>query len=122
MPPIEEMDLHDEAVLRTVTGRDRYNEPILSAPSQITCRWDEDRTESIGPDGTPIAIDAAIVTSERIPDQALLWLGTLAAYNATANPEHLQVMTSGKTPSIDGRVYRYEYGLVRYKYLKPEDE
>lgn len=122
MPPIEEMDQHQEAVLRTITGKDRYNEPTLSAPVEITCRWDEDRREITGPDGNPIAVDAAVIVSEPIPDGAIMWLGTLDDYNAEDAPEHLQVITIGKTPSLDARVTRYEYGLTRYKNTKPEDE
>jgi hypothetical protein len=122
MPPLEEMDLHQPAVLWRLTGRDRYGEPTLAAPEEITVRWDETRREATGTDGSTIAIDVTVVSTENIPDNSLLWLGELADYEEGAEEERMQVVTRSKTPSIHARFTRYQYGLARFRDTLPDED
>jgi hypothetical protein len=115
MPPIEEMDLEDTAVIWVKTGVDRYNEPVLTTPSEIPCRWIDVRKQSIGRDGTPLALDAIVIVADPVREGQVMWRGTLATWNPALKNELVEIVTLKNTPSSNGRNARIELGLRKFK-------
>lgn len=119
MPPLEESDMHQEAVYWTKTGLDRYNNPVLGSPVEIICRWVNKRGQTLGPNGTPIALDAIVVVPVEIREGTLMWEGKLSDWNPALKNELMEVVTYNETPSINARFQRYQLGLKKFKQTLP---
>lgn len=120
MPPIEDQDRHQTAVLWQATGRtDRKGVPILQPPEEVVVRWESVRSESRGEEGDRRTLDATVITHRDIPVGSQMWLGTLDDYmgstgtgSAGADDEMMEVISADKTPDIVGRSYQRSLGLA----------
>jgi hypothetical protein len=130
MPSLETIDLYDVAVLWARNGRDnRYGEPDVDAPVEIQCRWIQSRREVMGPDNTPIALDATVIVRQLVPIGSLMLLGTLNDWYGTGTGtgsgssdeaiELMQVETHSITPDLRHRSTRREMGLVKFRGTLP---
>lgn len=123
MPAFETMDLFQKAVLWVRTGVDKFGQATTAAPVQINCRWVGRKGQTLDPKGNVIALDAQIVVASSVVVGSLMWLGTLAAWNAGegANPndEVMEVVTSDTTTSLNNRFTRRNLGVKRYKDTLP---
>ena len=125
MPHMELSYRRQKAVLWEATGVDDYNEPIVSAPEELDCRWVNKRREMVGNDGTPIAVDATVVVDREIPINSLMWEGSLDDLPAgtsftVADGQIMKVLLCNRTPDIKARVNRYTAGLMRFRDVLPE--
>lgn len=127
VPPLEQMDLVDKAVLWLVEGVDRYNEPLIGDPEEIDVRWVWGRTQALSPTGMPIGIDAQAVSDRPIPVGSLMQLIELkhlppgTGTNDEDLHDRMEVVTTKEGKDLKGRHTRYELGLVWFKSTLPEN-
>lgn len=125
MPPPERAYLKQRAVLWRMTGYNAQGLPTLATQSEeIKCRFDERRTEKLGPKGVPIAVDGMMVVEVDIAVGSQVWLGShddlAASVTGTGEgpeliPESgvMDVVTFTKTPDLRGRHHSRVIGLKR---------
>lgn len=119
VPAFETMDLHDSAVLWTAAGTDGYGQPTVDAPAEIPCRWMYKQKEVVGPNGTPIAIDAQLVVKQAVAVGSIVWEGTLedlpgTGTDYTPTSGIMKVIGVDRAEDVKGRVMRRTLNLVRY--------
>jgi hypothetical protein len=119
MPPIETSDRHQTAVLWASSGRDAYGDPTVATPTELSVRWQLKRGETIGPEGTVVALDGVVVVDRRVAIGSQMWLGTLEDWYGTGSAgddsEVYEVMTYNETPDIKDRYVRRTVGLKKYR-------
>ncbi len=120
MPSPELAVQWQQAVLWPVLGPDKHGQPTVGSPQQVQVRWNSNRTEMVGPDGTTLSLDASVIATFRIGIESRMWLGLLANvpgggdFNAVA--EELMVVKAQNTvPDIKNRFRYYGAGLMRWK-------
>lgn len=125
VPPIEETDLEETAVLWPVVSRDRYGNYRFGTKTEVDCRWINKQSQALDPNGQPTRVDASAVVADDIDIGSLMKLGTLASLEVTgtgpdANDNLLmEVVTVSSTPSINVRSYRRKVGLIFFKKTAP---
>jgi len=119
MPPLEEMDRHQKAVLLEYTGLDSESERTFAAPVEIDVRWTWTRSYSTDAQGNKIALDAKVVTGQQVPVGSLMYLGTedewLGTGSASNDSELCEVAVERTGTDIKHRFTRYSYSLKRYR-------
>jgi hypothetical protein len=124
MPPPETSARYQTALLWEVTRVDEHNQPRVRPPREIAVRWNWTRTYMRDKDGTPVAVDAVIVTDEDLPRGSLLWLGTEEEWYGTGSggvvDDLVEVKLTKSTLDLRGRVARKTAGASRYKGSVPE--
>lgn len=120
MPPIERTDFNDRMVVWEYVRGDRNDEPIVLAPVELPCRWEDSDLEVPNPFGSNIdGMDSMIATIVQIRMNSIVWKGTLQ--NLEAYPKQIppfdicEVILRATGTDLKGRDNRYEYGLRRYK-------
>lgn len=123
MPPFEEMDRYEKAVLWLCTGINSYGERTVAAPVEINVRWNKTRTDSQGSQDSDVKIEASVVVNQVITVGSTLWLGTLASWNATntaTNDSEVMIVVSYReTPSLKNEWRRREVDVSKYRNLQP---
>lgn len=123
MPSPEVIFRHQKAVLWELSGRDDYNEPLVSAPTEIWVRWNHNRSEALDAQGNKIALDAQAVVGQSIPLGSTLALGSLAEWYGTGSAgeasEVMQVITSSEMRDVKGRLVGRSVGLKRFRDVPP---
>lgn len=119
MPPVEEMDRNDEAVLWPLVGYSRRVEPVLGVPRQIYVRWVGKQSRTLTPTGNTIALDATVVVDEDIPMGSILWKGAIEDLIGTGSftsptDSLFQVKAVNSTDDLRGRFARRSCGLMRF--------
>lgn len=125
MPPLEEHDLIEDAVLWEAAGRDRYNNPKVSAAQDILVRWTFARREAPDPQSSVYSYDATLAYHERIPDGSIVWEGNIESMVGTGTDEIpesdlYQVIGAEHNADIKSRISRYEHHLQRFSDSLPE--
>ena len=78
MPPMEEANLTDYAVLWEITEfSDQFGNPVVSNPVEIACRWEDGFQQIEGPDSQILSIEATVAVLINIPIGSILWKGKL---------------------------------------------
>jgi hypothetical protein len=78
MPPLEEMDRNQDAVLWEVTGRkDRKGRNIITQPVPLKVQWDKVYRIRRNPDGTSTLVQGEVLVDRVIAVGSLMMLGTL---------------------------------------------
>lgn len=123
MPPLEEVDCWDTAVLWPATGGyDKQGQPVLGDPVQLDypngVRWLNKLAYKLDPAGNVIAVDATAVVNQDIPIHSRMWLGALADWYGTGSADThdqnlMTVKTFDKTDDTKGRFSRRTVGLMR---------
>lgn len=126
MPPIEEHDLHEYAVVWDARSVDDYNRRRVGAPREIDARWSLKTRETISRTGEPLVYDGWLtVADETIGVGAIVWRGSMADL---ANEGHgtgtgtddgpdsglYEVLDVGLTPDLKARFARRNLLLRRY--------
>lgn len=131
MPPIEEMDCNQPAVLWRIRGGnyhgegvlDENGEPLLEDPYQIYVRWENVMREVVAPDGATVTIFAELVVTEPIPTNSLLWRGCLEDFLGTGSgaddADLMQVHSYEEIPSYHARAVKREVTLKKFKDTLP---
>lgn len=125
MPDIRVSNLYQWAVLWPTTGGTAESgEPLVGPPVEIRCRWIDRRSESLDPDGQPIALDATVIVDREIPIGSNMWKGKLKDWYGTGSAGSgiglMAVKTSGTTPDIKNRGIRRRVGLMKFRDSLPE--
>lgn len=119
MPPPEQANLDQVAVLWVGSAIDEHGEVTLGTPVEINVRWNNKRVESLDSRGNPIGLDATVVVDIDILAGSLMWLGTLEEYysvgSAGDDTAIMVVKTFKKIPDMKQQNYYREVGLSRYK-------
>lgn len=123
MPPIEYFELNQTAVLKPYTDVDSNGEKTVGTAVELAVRWETKKVESTTSDGTPVVLDAVVMTKQEVAVGSRMWLGTLKDWNAQeASPpsdftdrEIYEVVMYSAIPDIKGKNVRYLLGLVRYR-------
>jgi hypothetical protein len=120
MPPFEDMDLTDVAILWPVAGRDANNEPLVGEPQQISCRWVQKNREVVTAQGESLGLDATAVVDREVAPESIMWLGALEDWyggqgSAGDSTQLMQVKTTEFARDVKGRVTRRTVGLTRFR-------
>ena len=131
MPPMEEDDLHQKAVLWPKAGFDLLGQPTRSEPVNLDVRWDSRRRQMVDANGNPVAVDATAVVLIEIEPGSTMWLAPNPAYDGLDqwlgtgsigdDSGVMEVAVYNETPDISNRVVRRTVGLTFYKDTLPEE-
>lgn len=123
MPPLEEVDCWQTAVLRPASGgSDTQGVPILGNYIELAppngVRWLNKQAYVVDPFGQLILVDATAVVCQEIPVHSEMWLGTLADWLGTGSADTLDqslmvVKSYDEVPDLGLRFYRRTVGLMR---------
>lgn len=120
MPPIEESDLNQDAVLWPRTGRSQTNRPIVGSPVELSVdadtgvRWNRIRRERVEADGSPLIIEAEVITDQEVTVGSLMFEGRLQDWVNDGTKQLMEVAACYHTPDINARVSRYKLELAKF--------
>lgn len=123
------MDMRERAVLwtiaRTPEGFPRHSGdgfPLLDAPVDVCCRWEEKQIEMTDDTGNRVVVDVILTVARSIPVNSIMWEGRSCDLPESGDPgiDLYEVLARDRGKDLNGRVTRYEYGLKRYKDTLPD--
>lgn len=95
------LSLNQVATYWSPTGNtDRYGKPLLNAPIQIECRWEDRRSQVIGKMGTEIVSKSRVFCEREIDEDGYLELGTVGAADPRGRDNAWEVQQVSKTPDL----------------------
>lgn len=119
MPPIEEHDMYDTAVLWAAVGYDKRGQVLVAQPVEISCRWENSPTKVKDSTTNSATSHATVFSAEFIPLGSILWEGTLAAFMGTGSEGYdsglMEVIGAPNTPDLKARFSRNQYSLSFYR-------
>lgn len=125
MPPLEQMDCHDDALLWRLTGAKNRNGRRLvdPVPVAIKCRWMRLRRDLRQPNGEIVSTEVQLISRDTaLAVGDVLWKGsdddlpgTGTGTGETPTSDLYEVVVDDTAQDIKGRVTRLEYALARYK-------
>lgn len=119
MPPLEEMDLDETALLFAWSGTGRNGRAQVTDDAvEMAVRWVETNGRLMNKDGTETSFDAEVACKVVARIGSVMWLGSLADVPGTSDPpvptsDLFQVVSVDRAKSIDVKHTRREYKLVR---------
>jgi len=118
---MEQDERNQKAVYWAANGTfDDHGQAKVSAGIQVDVRWEYRREELSNPVKNLVAYDATIVVDRNMPEGSILWLGTLAAYNAlSTGPTHYSVVANSGIPDVKNRATRRVVKAAKYGTLLP---
>lgn len=121
MPPIETVDLVDDAVLWSRTGRDDQGEDTFASPVAVKVRWVPSTTIVTTAEGDTVQLVVRAGVDQDVPDNSVMWLGSYSSKPASGSKVSglLQVRSKQTARDTKGRDPRYEVGLTFYKRNTP---
>lgn len=124
MPPLEHAGMVNRAVLWSFVRADGDGFPLVSAPVEVRCRWEERNIEMTDPDGNRIQVDVVLAVPRQIAVNSLMWAGELddlPVVDGTPTPstDLYEVVARDRGDDLKGRVRRWEFGLRRFKDALP---
>lgn len=134
--PGEESFLNQYAVVWPAGAPDAYGEvtrgePVVYGPDQtgrFRCGWKKKRRTSVGPQGTPVALDATMIVIDPVAEGSLVYLGHYDALVGTGlgdpveeGTEVYRVDSCDADEDLKGRVRAYELKLVRFAGSLPSE-
>jgi hypothetical protein len=121
VPPLEDLDHHDPALLWEFRRYDGAGDLVVAdVPEPVDVQW-VDRTKFLrGPDGQQVQIDATVavtrdVSAGPVPLNSLMFRGELSDYTAGVEVTVMQVVSRAEARDLKGRAVRREYGLAFYR-------
>jgi hypothetical protein len=118
MPPLEELDRHDDAVYYRYLGEDRRGKPRLASPVDIKVRWIQGKADVMDALGNLVSVEALVVTNQDLTMHSILRQGTIAdgvgTGTALDDDDVMQVSVVNKVPSLCGKYHYRSVGLTRY--------
>lgn len=127
MPDYQTAHRLQYAVLWEFVRADSHGEPVVAAPVELEVRWVAKRREMIGPEGTPVAVDATAVVNRDVVVGSIMWLGKkvdlpagTSSFGGELDAETLmQVVAMNRTSDIKQRAVRRTAALVRFRGTVP---
>lgn len=84
MPPLEEMDRNETAVMWKYKDKDQFANIIVYQPVAIQVRWEQTQQGGFDPQARPVDYDVTVeIDDNTIPENSLFWLGELADWPGT---------------------------------------
>jgi len=128
MPPLEDFDQVDTAVLWEWASVDGYGRQRVAEPVEVPVRWVQKWIEVPDGQGSSIILEATVALDRRVRVGSILWLGTLEEWEedhfgtgtSIDDPELHVVRTSNNTNDVKGISDRWELGLQRWRQELPE--
>lgn len=132
--PGESWHLNQFAVVWPAEGVDAYGEvtrgdPVYYGPDQTgtyRCAWKKKRRQAVGPQGTPLALDASMIVLGAVAAGSLVYLGShedLVGTGLGDPPEEgteiYRVESCDEDEDMKGRIQSYELKLARYSGTLP---
>ena len=121
MPPLEDADLMESAVVWDKVSVDGYNNPIVSEPREVEARWKKGKREVGDLQSGSIQRDATVALSCSVKEGSIIWEGTLdeweeeyALGTGTHDPGLYVIQGSSNVKDIKGITQRYEYNINRW--------
>lgn len=120
MPAPEANGREQDAVLWEATGRyDAEGRHLIGEPREIEVRWLRKRRMGTAANGSPVMLDATVVTVEEIAVGSNMWLGTLDDWYGVGSAgdatEVHEVVSYDETPDVKGREVYRTLSLIRHK-------
>lgn len=119
MPPIEQEDRLQDALLWLADGVNEYGETLLGSPEPVKVRWVNKRRQATNPTGGTATVDATVVLDREVPVGSNMYEGTFEDYYELGTSGDragiMEVVTMDVTPDINNREFRYEAGLAFYR-------
>lgn len=116
---IEEAERYEAVVLWNFIGRGEDGEPVVDAPIEIRCRWENIRKEMKDEKGNVVIVDAVVVVEREIKEGSQMWLGELDSWMGTGSSgddtQVMEVIARGNIPDIKNRFRRRVVGLSRFR-------
>ena len=114
MPSVESASRNQSAVLWAKSSLDNFGKPTVDSPLEIYVRWEEKLKESIDSQANAIAVDATVWVAQEITVGSIMWLGTLAEWNASEKTNLKQVVGYRSIPNIKGRLFEQTVTVQKY--------
>lgn len=119
MPPLETADHYDYAALWEYVGHDSTGHPVVREPVEISCRWEEDRRDTVDAQGNTIATDVTVFLSRDVPVNSILRFGLVSSIPSP--PDNLMiVVTKNTAKDLKNRLTQRDLALSRYSQRMPE--
>lgn len=121
MPPVEQTDMVDKAMMWEFVRTDRKGMPIVSSPEEIVCRWEEGQYEMKDAEGQVLVVDVVMASIQNIKVGSLLWEGSeddleeLVGTSLIPTDAIYEIVLRNRAKDLKGGVTRYEFGLRRFK-------
>lgn len=112
MPQLEVCDLLDDSVYWPPAGFADDGVVSVGAAVAVKTRWIIQATEIIGPEGTPIKIDATVLVDQAVVIQGVLREGALADLPNIPNNLY-EIVHTKVTKDIKSRNTRYRASCIR---------
>ena len=81
---------------------DRYGKPVLSAPVQIRCRWEDSNQQVMSKKGEEIISKARVFLASDVSLDGYLLLGTSAVGDPTPLNNAYEIQAKTTTPDLRG--------------------
>lgn len=122
MPPFETLDLHQTAVRWPAAGRDPATGEVLRGePEELRVRWVTGRRAGVDAQGSPVVLDAQVVTARVVKVDDLFWLGRLADFDPTdGGAEVMRAVDFDDTTDLKNRHRRTTANLQRFHGRLPD--
>ena len=125
MPPLEEVDCWDTAILWAFAGYDLQGQPKYADPVELNpddgngVRWLNKFSWVKDQHGNNIAVDATAVVCQDIDVHSKMWLGRLDDWIGTGSGDTMDqnlmvVVGFDATPDTSRRFFRRIVGLMRF--------
>ena len=104
-----------KAVLWAYSSTDETGDPVVSAAAEISCRWEHRKSQIVGPEGKPVAVDAEVWVTSEIALDSILWKGELTDLpNPVENVDLYVVVAYNEIPDLWDRTRERTVLLARY--------
>lgn len=106
MPPLSLRNRNQAATLWAFAGYGADGEPNLSAAVEIAVRWEDQQTQMLDPQGTPVRVDAWVVVDREVDTGSILARGDPSYYLGTGSAETgelLEVVAYEELPDLKNR-------------------
>lgn len=113
MPPLEQADLRQKAVLWPFISKDKYGNKTVGTAQEIDVRWEDTARQVEISAGQFIAISAQVFVKELPAIGSLMWYGKLA--DLPVHPTNLvEVVFQNSTPDLKNRFNQKKVSVTRY--------
>lgn len=135
MPAPEQSDRNQKGLLWRKAGDDRYGEPTVSAPEEVTVRFEERQGRMVDATGNTVALDGKLWPNLDLPLGSIFWpapdqspgsdtafdqwYGVSGSGSAGNSTDLYEVMTRTNVPDVKARFYTREYGLKYFRDTLP---
>lgn len=125
MPDIETAWRYQKAVVWMAVDNEftTDGQHKVSAPIELTVRWENVRREATDAQGNTILIEAVVVVDRLIPVGSVMWEGSMVSLPGTSetpDSDVMEVLSCSEIPDINNQYVRRVCNLMRRSDRLPE--